>query len=148
MRLIIPNATPHIFYMMSRSPRNRGVPPLLMKVLGIINPTTFMGRRGRLHKLLGPIQQDSAQKEATSVFSLDSIAFKNSMHDKRKDKQRKNVPLNKFDCLFGFHKSSFGCVYCFCHRLHPLLHNHLMNILSCFLTKTNRSTTMRNCHEL
>lgn len=141
MKLIIPNAASHTFYMMSRSSRNRRVPPLLMKVLGTINPPMPIGRRSRLHKLLGPIQKDSAQKETTSIFSLNSIALKNPMHNKRKDKQRKNVPPNKSDCLFGFNQSGSGCVYCWLpHWLHPFLQRHFIYTVSKFLIKTKRLT--------
>ena len=76
-----------------RSLGNGRIPPLL-------------AIRDRLHELLAPIQKDSADKETTGVCSLNR-ARKNRTHDKRENKQRKNMSPNKFGCLHNLNQNAF-----------------------------------------
>jgi len=151
MNLIIPNAASHICYMISRSPRHRRIPPLLMKRLEVILPP-IMGRGRRLHKLFGPVQENCSQENTASVFSLKRIAFKNSMHNKRKDKQGKCMPPQQFGRLFYFGQRDFWN-HCFIHLLVSHLHDCPIITLSYFAIKTNGSVPKKmtkgvNCHEL
>lgn len=98
-----------------------------------------------------PIQKNSSQQEATSVFSLET-PFKDSPHDKRKDKQGKCMPPQQFGCLSDFDQRGFWN-HCIAHLLEPLLCGCLIITLPRFFIKTNRSVLRKiekgaNCYEL
>jgi hypothetical protein len=143
MRLIIPPITSHIPYMVRRSSRNTRVPPLFMKRLGAVISSPFIRRVG-LYKLFGPIEKNSPNQKTACIFSL-NMAYKNSLHNNRKNIERKNMPPTKLNYPFGFGANVSRFMSCLFHGLHlllhPFAHDHLINTLSYFSIKTNRSLT-------
>lgn len=145
MRLIIPPITAHIPYMVRRRSRNTGVPPLFMKWLGAVITSPFIGRI-RFYELFGPIEKNRPNQKTANIFPPDRTC-KDCFHSKEQDAQGKKMPPNGLTYPSSFEVNVCRFMSRLFHGLHLLLapfvgslaHDHIINTLSYFSIKTNRS---------
>ncbi len=141
MSLIVPNVRSHIPDMVRRRSRNIRVSPLFMKWLEIVTPPLVIGGVG-FYELLGPIKKNRPKQKTASVFPLDR-SCEDCLSNKVRNEKGKKMPSYKLDDFFRFRANILFFIAFLPHCLRLLFgifeYSRLINTLSYFLIKTNRS---------